>query len=159
MGPKTHPVGGINYTENSKLFRDGVVSMKSFYLVRLSPEDIKKSKHLIGRLGPVLATSCFLIMEVGHYWSIFCQASLKNFPVVILCIGIVFGFQNLIHPNHGWVGGPFLLRVGGNGFGGQGRWGTKAILMKYKVVPKYNVIPILEGGWLGAWLGSHWYGS
>ena len=41
-----------------------------------------------------------------HYWSIFCQASLKNFPVVILCIGIVFGFQNLIHLNldGGWLG-------------------------------------------------------
>ena len=69
--------------------------------------------------------------ETNHYWSIFCQASLKSFPVVILCIGIVFGFQNIIHPNHGWVGGPFLLRVGGNGYRGRGRWGTKAILIKY----------------------------
>ena len=47
-----------------------------------------------------------ILPKAQHYWSIFCQASLKNFPVVILCIGIVFGFQNLIHLNldGGWLG-------------------------------------------------------
>ena len=44
-----------------------------------------------------------------HYWSIFCQASLKNFPVVILCIAIVFDFQNIIHLKYAFLGPAHLV--------------------------------------------------
>ena len=32
-------------------------------------------------------------------WSVFCQASVQSFPVVILCIEIMLVFQNIIQPN------------------------------------------------------------